>query len=142
MSKELVVMDYSAVNIRISKNPELKLLPNGKWEEIWDIVLKTPITKKIDLRELSHELSGEDIFDKDYDCELQIDLTEGKYFKICVTLFRDDHPYHHDYSIIAIHKMFNKIEKMFGEIDTIQDQKVEDRFIMNTEMRERRQKKN
>jgi hypothetical protein len=126
----------------MSKHPELKLLPNGKWEQIWDIVLKTPITKEIDLQELSQELSSADVFDKDYDCDLQIELTQGKCFEICVTLFRDDHPYHHDYSIIAIYKMFNKMEKMLGEIDTIQGQKVEDRFIMNDEMRERRQKKN
>lgn len=134
-------MKYNSKSIIINAHPELKLLPHGKWEQTWDIVLEKPITKKIKLQELSQELSSEDIFDKDYECDVQLEITEGKYIKVCVTLFRDDNPYHHDYSILAIYNMFNKMEKILGDFDTIQGQKMADRWIYNLEMRERRLKK-
>ena len=130
-------MKYSAENIILNKHPELRQLPNGKWKEIWDIILKTPISRKIDLKDISKKLSSEDIFDKDYECDIQIDIKEEKYLKLCVTLFRDSNPYHHDYSIFAIYKMFEKIEELLGDIDTIQGQKIEDRWFPNAKMREK-----
>ena len=114
---------YSGEHIIVDPHPELKELPNGKWEQVWDVVFKAPISQTINLKELSQQLSGEDIFDKDYECELQLELTEGKYIKACVTLFRDTHPYHHDYSLMAICNMFERMEKILGKIDTIQGQK-------------------
>ncbi|MGK7877244.1 MAG: hypothetical protein AB4426_29295 [Xenococcaceae cyanobacterium] len=116
-------MKYSADDIIINKNPELQQLSNGKWKQVWDIVLKKTISETINLKDISKKLSHED-----FDFDVQVQITKGKYLKVCVTLSRDTNPYHHDHSIFAIYRMFENLEQLLGSIDTIQGQKTEDRW--------------
>lgn len=111
-------MKYSADNIIVNEHPELKKLPNGKWEQVWDIVLNQPISEKINLKDISQKLSNED-----FEFDVHIQVTKGQYLKVCVTCIRDANPYHHDYSLFAVYKMFENIDRLLGSIDTIQGQK-------------------
>jgi hypothetical protein len=116
-------MKYSTENIIINKNPELQQLSDGKWQQIWGIVLKKPISKTINLTNISQNLSN-----KDFDLNVQIQVTKGKYLKVYTTFDRDTNPYHHDHSLFAAYKMFEDIEQLLGAIDTIEGQKMENRW--------------
>lgn len=114
-------MKYSIHDIKVNKSPNLKELANQKREQTWDIVLKKAIPKKIKLEDISQKLSQ-----KDFD--VKVEVKKEKYLTVCVTTLRNLNPYGHDYSVFEIYKMFDKIEQLLGSIDTIQGQKIEDRW--------------
>ena len=116
-------MKYNADQITVNKIPELKQLPNGKWEQTWDIVLKNPISKTIDLKKISNQLSQEK-----FNFNVQLRIEEKKYLTVYVNFYRDTEPYHHDHSVLLVDKMLNNIEDFLGDIDTIQGQKIEERW--------------
>lgn len=114
-------MKYSADMIIVNKFPKLKELPNGKKEEIWEIVLKTTISEETNLQDISQKLSHEDF-------QVAVEVEQGKYLNVCVTTIRDPNPYGHDHTLFDIYRMFENIEQLLGKIDTIQGQKIEDRW--------------
>lgn len=115
-------MKYSADDIVVNKWAELKQISDGKWKQIWDIVLKEPIVETTNLKDISKELSHEDF-------DVLLKIKRGKYLTVFVTLSNmDTNPYSHDYTLFAIHKMFEDIERLLGSIDTIQGEKMEDRW--------------
>jgi hypothetical protein len=114
-------MNYSDYEIKVNKVPRIKELNNGKKEVIWEIILKEEISEKINLEDISQKLSHEDF-------DVKVKAEQGKYLAVCVTTIRDPNPYAHDYSMFDINRMFEEIEQLLGSIDTIQGQKVEDRW--------------
>jgi len=114
-------MKYSADDIVVNKWAELKQIPDEKWKQIWDILLKKTIAETTNLKDISKKLSHEDF-------DVTLKIKEGKHLTVFVTLNRDTNPYSHDRSLFTIYKMFENIERLLGTIDTIQGQKREDRW--------------
>lgn len=116
-------MKYSADDIIVNKQAELKQISDDKWEQVWDIVLKKPISETVKIEDVSQKLSYET-----FDFNVQIEIKEGKYLTVDIKFSRDTNPYHHDYSVIGMYKMFEDIEQLLGPIDTIQGEKKEERW--------------
>lgn len=116
-------MKYNADDITVDKWAELKPISDDRWEQVWDIVLKKPITETINLEDISQELSHEEI-----ELDVRIKVREGKYLTVYVTFSRVPNPYYHDNRVFAIYKMFEDIEQLLGPIDTIQGEKKEERW--------------
>ena len=58
-------------------------------------------------------------------------MENGKHLKLLLITVRDPNPYYHDsYNVILIHKMLEEIEYLLGEIDTVEGQKMENRFSL------------
>jgi hypothetical protein len=115
-------MNYSDSDIIVNEWAELKQTSDGKWKQIWDILLKEPIVEATNLKDISKELSHEDF-------DVLLNIKQGKYLTVFVTLSnRDTNLYSHDYTVLTTHKMFEDIERLLGTIDTIQGQKMEDRW--------------
>lgn len=114
-------MKYSADDIVVNKWAESKQAPDGKCKQIWDIVLKEPIVETTNIKDISQELSHEDF-------DVLLNIKQGKLLTVFVTFYMDTNPYIHDPIIFTIFKMFEDIERLLGKIDTIQGQKMEDRW--------------
>ncbi|VEP18182.1 conserved hypothetical protein [Hyella patelloides LEGE 07179] len=116
-------MKYSADDIIFHKNPEIKEMPDGSCQEIWDVIFKKSISENSDLQSIAELSSREDF-------KIKIELKEGKYLTVTTNWIRNPNPYCHQYSAIYTDKMFENIEKKLSAIDTIQGQKMEDRFTL------------
>ncbi|MDZ7960961.1 MAG: hypothetical protein RMY34_24290 [Aulosira sp. DedQUE10] len=114
-------MKYSADDIVVNKWAESKQTPDGKCQQIWDILLKESIAEMTNLKDISQQLSHEDF-------EVWVKVKEGKYLTVFVTFNRDPNPYSHDPILFTIYKMFEDIERLLGNIDTIQGEKKKDRW--------------
>lgn len=112
---------YNADDIIINAHPKIIRLPNGKRTETWEVVFKQTIDRKIDLIEISKQLSHEGF-------GVQIILKTKKHLSINLITLENPNPYGHDYTAIAVDRMMEDIEKLFGSIDTIQGQKMEERW--------------
>lgn len=113
-------MKYSADDIKVDNFPKIKEFSNGEREQIWNIVLRKPISQKTDLQFVSEKLSHEDFV---------VNLVgKGNCLTVCLKTIRDPNPYIHDPNLFSIYKLFDDIEKLLGDIDTIEDQKSEDRW--------------
>ncbi len=53
-------MKYSVDMIIVNKWAEFQQMPNEKWKQTWEIVLKNSIAETIDVEDISKELSQED----------------------------------------------------------------------------------
>lgn len=111
-------MKYSNYKIRVNKRAESEQTSDGKWNRIWDIVLKKPIAETSNLEDISIKLSHQDF-------DVQVKVREGKHLTVCVT---NEKSYWDDEFLFATFKMFEDIERLLGTIDTIQGQKMEDRW--------------
>ena len=116
-------MSYSAEHIKVNKNPELKHISHDVWNQVWDIILQQPISQTVNLKDIAQELSYEN-----FDFDVRIEVKDGKHLTVDVKFSRDPNPYIHDYSVIGMYKMFEDIEQLLGAIDTIQGEKIEDRW--------------
>ena len=114
-------MEYSAESIILNKYPKLEQISDEKWKQVWNILLQEPISKVINLSDISQHLSHGNF-------NVQIKFIKEKYLKIYTTFNRDVNPYHHDHTIFSIYRMFEEIENLLGNIDTIQGHKIEDRW--------------
>ena len=111
-------MKYSADDIIVNKWAELKQTLDGKWNSIWDIVLKKSIAETSNLEDISIKLSHEGF-------DVRVKVREGKHLTVSVTTERSERD---DDILFATFKMFEDIERLLGTIDTIQGQKMEDRW--------------
>ena len=112
---------YNADDIIINAHPEIIRLPNGKSIETWEVILKQAIDREIDLIKVSEQLSYEGF-------EVQIILKTIKHLSIKLITLENPNLYGHDYIAIAVDRMMEDIEQLFGSINTIQGQKIEDRW--------------
>ena len=121
---------YNADDIIINAHPKIIRLPNGKRTETWEVVLKQAIDREIDLTKVSEQLSYEGF-------EVQIILKTNKHLNINLITLENPNPYGHDYTAIGVDRMMEDIEQIFGSIDTIQGQKMEERWSLFRNSRKR-----
>ncbi|MEH2023343.1 hypothetical protein [Nostoc sp.] len=114
-------MKYSADDIVVNKWAESKQTPDGKCKHIWDILLKEMILETINIKDIYKDLSHESF-------DVLLKIKQGKHLTVFVTFNMDTNPYIHDPIIFTIFKMFEDIERLLGKIDSIQGQKIEDRW--------------
>jgi hypothetical protein len=109
-------MKYTADMITVNKWAEHQQMPDGKWNQTWDIILKNPIAETSDIEKVSKKISHEDF-------DVQIKVSEGKRLTVSTKYPERDDP-----SLFSTFRLFENIDLLLGEIDTIQGQKMEDRF--------------
>ncbi len=105
-------MQYSVDDIIIHNWPKLAQTPDKKWHRTWDIILKSPVIEAVDLVAYSQSLSHEDFL-------VSVEICDGDRLKVSVTTERwgwEDELYS------ATYNMFEAIDNLFGNIDTIQGQ--------------------
>ncbi|MEG3858892.1 hypothetical protein [Microcoleus sp. herbarium12] len=74
-------MKYSADDIVIHNWAKLTQTSSGKWNRVWDIVLKKSVSQEFDLGAAAQNLSGDDF-------QVEIQISNSNNLKISVTTQR------------------------------------------------------
>ena len=105
-------MKYSADDIVIYNWAKLTQTSSGKWNRVWDIVLKKSVSQEFDLEAAAQSLSGDDF-------QVEIQISNSNTLKISVTTQRWGWEVE---LMFATYRMFGELDLLFGTIDTIQGQ--------------------
>ncbi|AFZ10526.1 hypothetical protein Osc7112_6371 (plasmid) [Oscillatoria nigro-viridis PCC 7112] len=105
-------MKYNVDDVVVRNWANLRQMPDGRWNRIWEITLKQAIPESINLENISKLLSHEDF-------DIRVVMREGNNLAISVTTERWGWE---DELIFATYRMFEEIEHLVGKIDIIQAQ--------------------
>ena len=105
-------MQYSSDDIVVHNWPDIKKTSDDKWVREWDITFKNPISEQINLESSSRSLSY-------WGYEVSVMKINSRHLKITVVTNDSNRE---DYLCFNTYKMFEEIDILFGEIDSIQDQ--------------------
>jgi hypothetical protein len=114
-------MEYNIDNVFFNKSGIIFSISEDKCKQIWNITFRKPINNKVNLQDLSLLLSDENF-------GVCLTLKTKMYLLVSTIFEKDENPYGHDRSVGRSFKLFKELENNLGQIDTIEGQKIEERW--------------
>lgn len=115
---QTLMKKYSADEIIVNKWARLVQTLDGKWRRVWKIEFQQKITPKIDLENISQELSEEDF-------EIQIKKISNNIITVDICTKR--HGADEQVRFLT-YKLFEKLENKITSINSIENQKMKERW--------------
>ena len=114
-------MYYSSDGLKITKMPMAEEISEYKSIRIWNIVFKKELDLNIKFDEIGCKLSQDD---------LQVNLKKQSPNNLTMSIIYEPEGniYAHDPIVIKSLHLIEDLEEIFGEIDTVEGQKMEERI--------------